>query len=98
MDELNALSKLKRAGKLHYWRGTVEIDEYELHAICDEIQEEHDKVRDRIAELESLVSDLRDNMHGCEYYHDCGFCEFEECVFEKRMAALGLLKGDARCR
>lgn len=44
MAELKALSKLKKAGKLHYWRGTVEIDEHELHAICDEIQAEYDKV------------------------------------------------------
>lgn len=43
MAELKALSKLKMAGKLHYWRGTIEIDEYELHTICDEIQAEHDK-------------------------------------------------------
>jgi len=43
MAELKALSKLKIAGKLHYWRGTIEIDEYELCAICDEIQAEHDK-------------------------------------------------------
>lgn len=43
MAELEALSKLKMAGKLHYWRGTIEIDERELHAICDEIQAEHDE-------------------------------------------------------
>ena len=30
------------AGRLHYWRGTIEIPETELHAICDEIQAEHD--------------------------------------------------------
>ena len=41
MNEL--LSKLKMAGRLRFWRGTVEIDEHELHAICDEIQAEHDK-------------------------------------------------------
>ena len=44
MAELKALSKLKMAGKLHYWRGTVEIDERELHEICDEIQAEYDKM------------------------------------------------------
>ena len=44
MAELKGLSKLKKAGKLHFWRGTIEIDERELHAICDEIQAEHDKV------------------------------------------------------
>ena len=44
MAELKALSKLKMAGKLHYWRGTIEIDEYELHTICDEIQAEYDRV------------------------------------------------------
>lgn len=43
MAELKALSKLKMAGKLHYWRGTIEIDEHELHEICDEIQAEYDK-------------------------------------------------------
>jgi hypothetical protein len=43
MAELKALSKLKMAGKLHYWRGTIEIDEHELHAICDEIQAEYDR-------------------------------------------------------
>ena len=43
MAELKALTKLKMAGKLHYWRGTIEIDEHELHAICGEIQAEYDK-------------------------------------------------------
>ena len=43
MAELEALSKLKMAGKLHYWRGTIEIDECELHTICNEIQAEYDK-------------------------------------------------------
>lgn len=41
--ELQSLSKLKVAGKLRYWRVTIEIPESELHAICDEIQAEHDK-------------------------------------------------------
>ena len=42
MSELKALSKLKMAGKLRFWRGTIEIPEIELHAICDEIQAEYD--------------------------------------------------------
>lgn len=41
--ELESLSKLKNAGKLRYWRGTIEIPETELHAICDEIQAEHEQ-------------------------------------------------------
>ena len=51
MAELEALSKLKLAGKLRFWRGTIEIPEDELHAICDEIQAEHDhaiSARDRM--------------------------------------------------
>lgn len=40
--ELQSLSKLKRAGRLRFWRGTIEIPETELHAICDEIQAEYD--------------------------------------------------------
>ena len=40
--EMKSLSKLKKAGKLRYWRGTIEIPEIELHAICDEIQAEYD--------------------------------------------------------
>ena len=31
------------AGRLRYWRRTIEIPETELHAICDEIQAEHDQ-------------------------------------------------------
>ena len=41
--ELQALSKLKKAGKFRYWRGVIEMPETELHAICDEIQAEHDQ-------------------------------------------------------
>lgn len=41
MNEL--LSKLKMAGRYRFWRGTIEIDERELHTICDEIQAEYDK-------------------------------------------------------
>lgn len=44
MSELKSLSKLKNTGKLHFWRGTIEIDEHELHTICDEIQAEYDRV------------------------------------------------------
>lgn len=40
--ELQSLSKLKKAGKLRYWRGTIEIPESDLHAICDEIQAEYE--------------------------------------------------------
>lgn len=43
MTELQSLSKLKKAGRLHYWRRTIEMSESELHAICDEIQAEHDQ-------------------------------------------------------
>lgn len=43
MAELKALPKLKIAGRLRYWRGTIEIPETELHAICDEIQAEHEQ-------------------------------------------------------
>ncbi len=41
--ELQSLSKLKTTGKLRYWRGTIEMPVSELHAICDEIQAEHDR-------------------------------------------------------
>lgn len=43
MAELKGLSKLKTAGRLRFWHGTIEIDERELHAICDEIQADYDK-------------------------------------------------------
>ena len=68
--DLQSLSKLKMAGKLHYWRGTVEIPETELHAICDEIQAEHDQAvtaalgrdaYDAVAEEHVITADgLRD--------------------------------------
>lgn len=75
--ELESLSKLKTAGRLHYWRGTIEIPESELHAICDEIQDEHDnaihalnkaagnwaKVDDELRELSEIV-----------FCKDCEYC------------------------
>lgn len=41
--ELQSLSRLKMAGRLRYWRGTIEIPEADLHTICDEIQAEHEQ-------------------------------------------------------
>ena len=64
--ELQSLSKLKTAGKLRYWRGTIEIPESELHAICDEIQAEYDnavhalnKAAGNWAKADALVRELR---------------------------------------
>lgn len=78
MTELKALSKLKMAGKLHYWRGTIEIDEYELHAICDEIQAEYDKA---VAAINSAAGNwakadavLR---RACEFIADYGSCPYD---------------------
>lgn len=48
MVGLKALSKFKMAGRRHYWRGTIEIDEHELHAICDEIQTEYNRAIEAI--------------------------------------------------
>lgn len=56
MTELKSLSKLKMAGRLRYWRGTIEISESELHEICDEIQAEHER---------SIAATLRSKT--CEY-------------------------------
>ena len=85
--ELKTLSKLKKAGKLHYWRGTLEINEYELHAICDEIQAEHEQAI--AATLGSGTCELDE--HGC-----CTRCEIE---FDPRYAFCpycgGKLKGGA---
>lgn len=67
--ELESLSKLKKAGKLRYWRGTIEIPESELHAICDEIQAEHDRaVAATLGEQRSTVeiAELLD-----EFESDC---------------------------
>jgi len=69
--ELQSLSKLKMAGRLRYWRGTIEIPETELHAICDEIQAEHEQAvaatlgsgtsAARLAErLRGIANEMRD--------------------------------------
>lgn len=67
--ELKSLSKLKMAGKLRFWRGTIEISESELHSICDEIQAEHEK--SRVTTLESEINgDTSDGYHTFnELYH-----------------------------
>lgn len=62
--KLQSLSKLKIAGRLRYWRGTIEIPETELHAICDEIQAEHNQaiaaILGRIEEPDTIRNELAD--------------------------------------
>lgn len=75
--ELQSLSKLKKAGKLRYWRGTIEMPESELHAICDEIQAEHEQAiaatlgRPKVKKVRGMTYDE----HGGEvYYLACSGC------------------------
>ena len=74
--ELKSLSKLKMAGKLRYWRGTIEIPESELHAICDEIQAEHDRA------VAATVGGLRSTVEIAELLD-----EFESECFMLRVEA-----------
>lgn len=64
--ELLSLSKLKNAGKLHFWRGTIEIVESELHAICDEIQAEHEQAIAATLESKTCEYVIEDNMNETE--------------------------------
>ena len=70
MTEMKSLSKLKKAGKFHYWCDTIEIPEIELHAICDEIQEEYDraiaalnKAAGRWAKADALLRELESGLN-----------------------------------
>ena len=85
--ELQSLSKLKKAGKLRYWRGSIEIPETELHAICDEIQAEHEQA---IAATlgtsndieKALIDDMLDFIGNCcETTLDCGCCDPVDCKY-----------------
>lgn len=73
--ELQSLSKLKIAGRLRYWRGTIEIPETELHAICDEIQAEHDQ---------AIVATLADDDY--ELKMDALLCRLTNGKFSKSRA------------
>lgn len=90
ITELKSLSKLKMAGRLHYWRGTIEIPETELHAICDEIQAEHDQVitvmleelGTNYATITAIEVDGQrfERIKECELeYHDTGWVSCREC-------------------
>ncbi len=90
MAELKALSKLKMAGKLRYWRGTIEIDEHELHAICDEIQAEYDKA---VAAMNKAAGNwahvdklLRGLLEECESCPDTGCTRYIETVVKPDMS------------
>lgn len=82
MTELKSLSKLKMAGKLRFWRGTIEIPESELHAICDEIQAEHEQamaatlgneINGEISVLEQFANEVVD-------VDECDHEEYEEIM------------------
>ena len=60
---LQSLSKLKKEGKLRYWRGTIEMPESELHAICDEIQEEHDQTIAATLGSDASAARLAERLH-----------------------------------
>ena len=42
------------------------------------------------AKLRELVQRMLRNMHGCNYYHSCGSCDFDECVYEDNLRELGI--------
>ena len=72
--ELQSLSKLKTAGRLHYWRGTIEIPESELHAICDEIQAEHDQAIAATLDVGECEIVTTEGWLPVERYHRCKIC------------------------
>lgn len=45
---------------------------------------------DENAELRELVRDTLRNMHGCTFHHNCGSCDYDECVYEARARELGI--------
>lgn len=71
--ELQSLSKLKKAGKLRYWRGTIEVSESELHAICDEIQAEHDQA------IAATLGRQKAKSHPFGYERDTGCYDCTRC-------------------
>ena len=56
------------------------------------VKEIHDiqALRLENAKLRELVRDMLRNMHGCNYHHSCGSCDFDECIYEVRMCELGI--------
>lgn len=100
--ELESLSKLKMAGRLRYWRGTIEIPESELHAICDEIQAEHDHAiaatmgSEREIALEELVLDMWHELNYTSIRAEdgCNKCLEKMAAFDERMKDLGLMEVD----
>lgn len=72
------------------WVCKVGID---YRGIADELNVELGVTRqdERIAALEALVRDMRRDMHGCWYCHNCGSCDRDECMFEERMRGLGVM-------
>ena len=100
--ELKTLSKLKKAGKLRYWRGTIEIPESELHAICDEIQAEHEQAiaatlesdGEYEARMDALLCRLtngkwsKSRAYSLDFMVSCVDEEYED-AYEKERADLG---------
>lgn len=57
------------------------------------IAEQHDEIgalKAENASLRELVQRMLRNMHGCNYYHSCGSCDFDECVYEANLRELGI--------
>ena len=88
--ELESMSKLKMAGRLRYWRGTIEISETELHAICDEIQAEHEQAIAATLGSGTLTAEqVRETVEGHGNIMDNRLYEDWQAVADELNAELG---------
>lgn len=65
----------------------------ELIALMD--SSEHRRLKAENARLRDLVRDMWRNMHGCTFHHSCGSCDFDECIYDKRVREMGIEVADA---
>lgn len=87
--ELKTLSKLKMAGKLRLWRGTIEMTEDELHAICDEIQAEHEQAIAMTLGIGTLTAEQVSKATYAHSIHaDCADADWQ-AIADELNAALG---------
>lgn len=59
-------------------------------AKAEQLDSENKRSQKENSKLRHLVDDVLHNIHGCKHDPDCGWCDLDECPYDKRARELGI--------
>lgn len=59
-------------------------------AKAEQLDSENERLHAENTKLRHLVDDVLHNIRGCKHDPDCGWCDLDECPYDKRACELGI--------